>query len=68
MTTLVGFFPFFLLGFTEANTNEADLTANYRLGLIFKKACFQMEEIDDCLAMLLFFSTFFLFFFFLRAL
>lgn len=35
-------FPF-LLGFAETNTNEADLNVNYRLGLIHKKACFQME-------------------------
>lgn len=31
------------LGFTETNTNEADLNVNYRLDLIHKKACFQME-------------------------
>lgn len=54
-TVVVFFFPSFLLGFTEANTNEADLNANYRLGLICKKACFQIEEIDDCIAILIFF-------------
>lgn len=59
-----GFFPSFLLGFTETNTNEADLNVKYRLGLTCKKACLQMEEIDDCLAILLFLFLFF----FLRAL